>query len=292
LTKNDKLTQKRQQALQRAAATYDQFATLHHEVGQRLLARLAPIALSPTTILDLGCHTGYFTQALLKQFNPKRLYALDLAPNMLLQTKKRLSFLQRRRVSLLCGGAGALPLGNQSVDLVFSNLALPWCPDLATVFAEIARVLKPGGCVIFSSYGPDTLQEVRKSWAAADALEHVNAFMDMHDVGSLLSAQRLQQPVLDVDRIEMVYPSLNTLMRSLKGAGDCSVAEPQRKSLTGKQRFARFRQAFEACRRSDGGYPATYEIVFGHAFAANIAALAQSSSTEFSIPVSSIGKRR
>ncbi|HPE70600.1 MAG TPA: methyltransferase domain-containing protein, partial [Candidatus Competibacter sp.] len=172
------------QAFERAAASYDQAAFLQREIGGRLLERLDLIKLKPESIVDVGCGTGAITAALLKKYRKARVIGLELAPAMVAAARRRAPWL--RTLHGVVGEAEALPLATASCDLIFSNLALQWALDLDRVFAEFQRVLKPGGVLLFSTLGPDTLLELRRAWAAADSYHHVNAFFDMHDIGDAL----------------------------------------------------------------------------------------------------------
>ena len=166
-----------------------------------------------------------------------------------------------RRFERVRADAYALPFRDGSFDLVFSSLMLQWCDDLDAVFAEIARVLKPGGVLLFSTFGPGTLAELREAWSASDAPgNHVNHFFDPHALGSALMHAGLAEPVLDVDRTVIDYPDVLTLMRELKAIGAHNVTRGRARGLTGRKRLAAMTQAYETQRR-DGKLPATYEVI-------------------------------
>jgi malonyl-CoA O-methyltransferase len=205
------------QALERAASGYDAATFLHREVGNRLLARLNLIKHQPETIVDVGCATGAITAALMKKYRKAKVIGLDLAPALVKRACKRAPWL--RTLHGAVAEPEALPLPSASCDLVFSHFALPWCLDLDRVFAEFQRVLKPEGVLLFSTLGPDTLIELRRSWAAADGYNHINTFLDMHDIGDALMRARLADPVMDVERLTLTYPDVGGLMRDLKVLG-------------------------------------------------------------------------
>ena len=166
-----------------------------------------------------------------------------------------------RRFERVRADAYSLPFRDGSFDLVFSSLMLQWCDDLDAVFAEIARVLKPGGVLLFSTFGPGTLAELRDAWAASGAPgNHVNHFFDPHALGSALMHAGLAEPVLDVDRIVVGYPDVLTLMRELKAIGAHNVTRGRARGLTGRTRLAAMTAAYETQRR-DGNLPATYEVI-------------------------------
>jgi malonyl-CoA O-methyltransferase len=251
-------------SFERAAETYDAAAALQREVGQRMLDRLDYVRLNPELVVDLGCGTGVTASALLKRYRHARVLGLDIAFPMLAIARERAPWL--RRLRCLCADLEALPLADASCDLLFSNLTLQWC-DLDRAFLELRRVLKPGGLLIFSTLGPDTLLELRRSWQAVDAHNHVNAFIDMHDVGDALLRAALADPVMDVERITVTYREVIDLMRDLKHLGAHNVSAGRPQNLTGKGKLRTLRASYERFRTPEGLLPATYEVVYGHAWA-------------------------
>lgn len=252
------------QALQRAASRFDDAAFLHREIGNRLLERLNLIKRQPEVILDVGCATGVTTAALLKKYRKARVIGLERAPAMVTRACKRAPWL--RTLHGAVAEPEALPLASASCDLIFSHFALPWCLDLDPVFAEFRRVLKPGGILLFSTLGPDTLVELRRSWAAADGYNHVNAFLDMHDIGDALMRARLAEPVMDVERLTLTYPDVDGLMRDLKTLGAHNVTLGRARGLTAKRQLQAMQAAYDSLRRPDGLLPVSCEVVYGHAW--------------------------
>lgn len=252
----------------RAAEHYDTAAVLQREISERMLQRLQLIRLVPQTIADIGCATGYATNGLSKKYSKARILGLDIAPAMLMVTSQRASWRQRIRpkIRYVCADAQNLPLADASCDLLFSNLVLQWCNDLDQVFAEFRRVLKPQGLLMFSTLGPDTLGELRHSWAQADDYRHVHSFIDMHDVGDALLRARFADPVMDAEYFTLTYQTVRALLDDLKQLGAGNVASDRMRGLTGKKRFQTMLDSYEALRREDR-LPATYEIVYGHAWA-------------------------
>lgn len=250
-------------AFDRASGSYDAAAELQQRVRNELLTRLDELEVQPRTVLDLGAGTGHGTRALKRRHPKAMVVAVDIAPGMLEQARAQSRWL--RRFERVRADAYALPFADGVFDLVFSNLMIQWCDDLDAVFAEISRVLKPGGLLLFSTFGPGTLAELRESWAESDSSNHVNHFFDPHALGSALLQARLGEPVLDVDRIVANYPDVMTLMRELKAIGAHNVTQGRARGLTGRARLAAMTRAYET-RRRDGKIPATWEIIHASAW--------------------------
>ena len=246
----------------RAATTYDAAAVLHAEVRGNLLARLDLMKLAPRVAVDAGAGIGHASLALIRRYPKALIIALDSSQPMLQAAGRRQTWL--RRFARVCADAAHLPLAEGSVDLIISNLMLQWC-DLDAVFAEFRRVLAPHGLVSFTTLGPDTLRELRSAWRAADSRTHVNQFIDMHDIGDALVRAGFASPVLDVERYTLTYPDLRRVAADLKDTGAHNATMGRARGLTGRRRFAAVQVAYEAYRQ-DGRLPATYEVVFGHAW--------------------------
>src|SRR5215472_5942180 len=201
----------------RASASYESAAGLQARIATELLGRLADFSFTPAVVLDLGAGTGRVTRELKRRYRRALVIALDIAPGMLREARRH----QRpwARFARVCADALRLTLADASVDLAFSNLMLQWCEPLETALAEVRRVLRPEGFFAFSTFGPDTLSELRSAWAQADGYNHVNHFIDVHEVGDALGRTGLQEPVLDVDRLTVSYPDAIALMRDLKAIG-------------------------------------------------------------------------
>ncbi len=259
-------------AFDRAAATYDAAAVLQREVCDRMAERLQFLKVAPRRILDAGCGTGYGSRQLLERYPEARLAALDIAPGMLAVARGRqsgwrgwLPRLAARRDSYLCGDLEALPLASGSVDMLWSNLAVQWCNDLDATFAGFHRVLAPQGLLMFSTFGTDTLKELRQAFAELDGYPHVSRFADMHDIGDALVRAGFDAPVMDMDGLTLTYDDLPSLMRDLKAIGAHNATAGRRQGLMGKGEWRRLLEIYEKFRR-DGKLPATYEVVYGHAW--------------------------
>jgi malonyl-CoA O-methyltransferase len=265
------------------ASVYESSAILQCEIGRRMQERLDYVALKPSVILDVGCGTGRGVQALMKRYRKAKLLAVDVSTGMLQQTRKNSGWW--RKPSLICGDAESLPVADNSVDLVYSNLMLQWC-DPEKVFAEFLRVLRPQGLLMFSTFGPDTLKELRHSWAQVDRQTHVNEFIDMHILGDELMRAGFAEPVMDMDMTRLTYQDALAVMRDLKAIGANTLKQRDHKGLVTRNKIDRVCTAYNHFRQ-DGVLPASFEVVYGHAWKTEIARK-QKSAAEIFIPVANI----
>lgn len=259
-------------AFEHAAHSYDQAAVLQREVNQRMLERLDWVKLDPHWVLDAGAGTGVGARALANRYPQARVLGLDIAHTMLQVArdaapwwKRSLSFLMGNLPQYAGGDISRLPLKTSSVNLLWSNLALQWCDDLPATFSEFQRVLAPGGLLMFSTFGPDTLRELRQAFSGIDGHTHVNRFVDMHDIGDQLLYAGFSTPVMDMDMMTLTYPDVTTLLRELKAIGAHNVTSGRGHGLMGKRKWQAMLQRYELLRK-DGRLPATFEVVYGHAW--------------------------
>lgn len=268
--------QRVRRAFDRAADSYQQFAVLQNEVCNRLLEKLEVVKISPLMILDAGSGTGAAIPTLFAQYKKAQVVTLDLSENMLLKGNQHGNFL--RSPQAVCGDIEKLPFADDSFDLVFSSLSMQWCNDLNAALVEAKRVLKPGGLYVFTTFGPDTLKELRHSWSKVDAASHVNQFIDMHDIGDALLQDGFAEPVMEAEFLTVTYDSVDGLMHDLKAIGanvtastvstssEGQVHKGQvRKGLGGKSVLQIVRLGYEKFRQ-DNLLPATYEVIYGHAW--------------------------
>ena len=254
-------------AFDKAADSYDQAAVLQKEVCKRLLEKLDVVNLSPEWILDAGTGTGEAVKPLQKKYKKSEMVLLDLSEAMLHKSVKQGVLF--RKPHQVCGNIEALPFADQSFDLLFSNLAMQWCNDLGVALSEFKRVLKPGALLQFATFGPDTLKELRASWKKVDAAVHVNDFIDMHDIGDALLQVGFAEPVMESEIITVNYTEVDTLMQDLRDIGANVTANGHRQGLLTRNMLKRLREAYEVYRMNDV-LPASYEIVYGHAWVAEV----------------------
>ncbi len=291
-------------AFSRAADGYDGAAALQREVASRLMESLAYFedrggqsGRVPQVVLDVGCGPGHAAAAMQQRWPKAQVLALDLALPMLQRTRGNAGTRRRwlnfgRRAAPVCADARALPLREGSVDVLFSNLCLQWVEDLPTVFAGFRRVLKPDGLLLLSTFGPGTLHELRSAFAEADDAPHVSLFPAIGQFGDALIAAGFRDPVLDRDEFTMGHDDLAGLMRELRTLGATNAMAGRRRSLTGRARFARAAQAYESFRGPDRRLPATWEVLYAHAWGPPPGApIRVGGVDEIRVPVSSIRVR-
>src|SRR4051794_19251566 len=258
-------------AFERAAPSYDQAAVLQREVCDRMLSRLDYIKYKPDVIVDAGSGTGYGTRKLLARYPAARMLAIDIAMSMHLQARPSVSWFRQllsardNHSFYVAGDIESMPLRASSTGLVWSNLTLQWCNDLKQAIAEAHRILQVDGLFMFSTFGPDTLKELRHAFQGADQFTHVNRFTDMHDIGDMLVHSGFTTPVMDMEYITLTYDDVSSVMRDLKAIGAHNATEGRQRSLTGKTAWQNATSRYESLRK-DGKLPATFEVVYGHAW--------------------------
>ena len=272
----------------RASGSYEAAAVLQARVGDELLERLGFFRFDPDVVIDLGAGTGRVTGELKRRYRHASVIALDIAPGMLREARRHFGLF--RRFERVCADVRRLPFADGSVDVAVSNLLLQWCDEPDEVLAEIRRVLKPDGFFAFTTFGPDTLQELRAAWATVDTYCHVNTFIDMHDIGDALGRAGFLEPVLDVERVTLTYENVLGLMRDLKTIGAHNVTEGRPRGLVGRSRLRNMEAAYEAV-RVDGRIPATYEVIYGAAWGSSGRRALSAVGGEVRIPPSAIRHR-
>ena len=256
----------RRRVRNRSAARHNDVSFFSDEIAGRMFERLDYIKLEPRVILDLHCGLGSSSTVLAKRFPEALVIPLDPAIGLLRTHAgpKKLFTWFGKSSARVCSEAHTLPIAAKSADLVWSNLfALSY--DAPTIIRELKRVLKPGGLLMLSTLGPDTLKELRAAFLQADTLTHIQPQVDMHDLGDMLAHEGFVTPVVDMEMVTLTYPNLGTLAHDLRAAGATNLEPARRETLTGKIRWAAVEGAYEAMRH-DGRLPVTFEIIYLHAW--------------------------
>ncbi|HVN36460.1 MAG TPA: malonyl-ACP O-methyltransferase BioC [Casimicrobiaceae bacterium] len=264
----------------RAATTYDAAAVLQKVIGARLVEKLDAVKLTPAAVLDAGCGTGDAQAEFAARYPSARYVGLDVAQPMLAvaRSKGRLRRSALARIlatfaggraanepRFVCGDIAAMPFAAATFELVWSNLALQWVGDLSAALAEMNRVLAVDGLATFTTFGPDTLKEVRAAFSEVDGNVHVSRFIDMHDIGDMLVAAGFADPVMEMEMLSLTYDDAEAMLRDLKAIGATNAAAARPRALMGRRRWARALAALDATRR-EGRIAATFEVIYGHAW--------------------------
>ncbi len=257
--------QQLRRAFSRAADGYAESARLQRGIEDRLLEQLDYLDdKKPQRILDLGCGPGRAAGIMKKRWPRSQVVSLDLSVSML----RKVPHHWWRPIHRVCADASALPLADGQFDLVFSNLCVQWVDDLPSVLNELRRVMKPGGLLVFSSFGPDTLWELRQAYVRLNLEPPVSPFAPIQAIGDALVAARFQQPVLDRDSILSSYKNVRGLLRELKQIGATDARESRPRGLAGKDRQRALELAYrEETQQADASVPATWEIICAMAWA-------------------------
>jgi malonyl-CoA O-methyltransferase len=274
----------------KAANSYDAAAIVQHEICARALERLQMLKLNPEVILDIGSGTGKSVRGLQTAYPDSLVIASDVALQMLVHGHQ-----QAHTALSVCCDAEYLPIKDESVDLIFSTSTFQWCEDINQVFKECSRILHKDGALVFSTFGPDTLLELRQSWGKVDGYSHVHGFIDMHHIGDLLLANHYADPVVDMEVLIIEYQQIHQLLCDLKATGsrgkfsaaDRSSEGSSFAGLMGKNRFQQFEQEYESYRQNNGLLPASYEVIYGYARKVSVNK-GISASGEVKIPVDQI----
>jgi malonyl-CoA O-methyltransferase len=242
------------------AERYENHAALEQEVCVRLLDKTSFHRLAPETILDLGCGTGFGAARLKQSFRKARVIGMDTSLAMLALLRRRSGLLKPLRG--VCGDLSALPFATQSVDMLVANLSSFWCPQPMAMFAEFRRVLRPDGMLLFSTFGPGMMNELKTAWHSVDPDVEMPEFPDLMEIGDALVAAGFREPVMDMEVITLRYPDLEAMFKELEATGTSMLVRGWKKAHEAGSPLDGAYAPFLL----DGKYPLSFEIVYGVAF--------------------------
>lgn len=253
-------------ASDRAQPHYAEHAEVPDTIAERLYERLSLLKEPPARVLDIGTGDGRHLAVLRQLFPRAKIVGADLSLQAILAAR-RTRFWQRSNPVVCLDARVAMPFADGCFDLIVSNLAMPWIWPAEVFAGELNRLLSDSGAFFLSSVGPDTLIELRAAWQKIDTADHVNAFLDMHDVGDLLHRAGISDPVMDTERMSVTYSSLDKLLADLINTGCTNVLQGRRRGLTGSDIRQRLAQAYAEAAESDlstADITATLEVVYAH----------------------------
>lgn len=285
-TSDMKYKQEIQASFDKVAQSYRSVSLIQREVGKRLLERLSYLQCKPERILDLGCGSGELCFEIKRLFPKAKVLGCDISSQMLHQAREQTGWLKKPH--WFTADMEALPLANASIDLVISNQAIHWSPSQDKLFSEVNRVLSEQGVFMFSTMGPDSFAEIRQAWQGIDEYQHVNHFVDMHDIGDALMRAQLLEPVVDMEMISLMYPDCKSICKDLKAQGVRNIHSSRQRGLTSRARWRAFENNYQRFTDQHGRLPLSYEIVYGHAFSGQAGGRMLPGETEVSIPLSEI----
>ena len=260
----------KRKSFNRAATTYDTCSTLQDTISDNLIERLKTIKFEPLDILDLGCGTGTNGLNLRKKYKKSRIINYDFSENMLKEAciKQKLFILDKINpspYSYICADIEAIPLEENSLDLVWSSSTLQWCNELDLVFNQVKKILKPGGLFIFSTFGPNTLNELREITENLFNEKKTSTFIDMHNLGNLLMDSGFSDSILDTENFTVTYNEVERLFKDIKSIGATNGNISKNRGLSGRSFTKKIIQKYENY-RTNNLLPASYEVIYGHAW--------------------------
>ena len=245
-------------AFERAAGGFAEHDYLHAEIRRRMLEQLEWVRIEPSCIVDAGAGPGGARGALLRRFPSARVLSLDSS----------LGMLRAGAGERVCGDLQQMPLADGSAQLLFSNLALHWCPSVGAALGEFRRVLAAPGLLFFSMFGPDTLKELRRARRRAGFEDDPETLLDMHHLGDALARAGFADPVMSAERFPVKYADYATLEADLRRCGASRAMMPRRAGLAGRGRRRVVQEAFAAQCGADGMVAVSIEVVYGQAWVA------------------------
>lgn len=251
-------------AFSRHAHEYLSMAKVQQSIGENLFDRLELLTMQPEFVLDLGCGPGAFSKRLKQRYRHANVVGIDYSYSMLKVAQRQARW--STKPAWVNADMMQLPFQNGQFDLIFSNQVIHWAPSLSILFREINRILRPGGCVFFSTLGPDTFTEIRQSFQHIDTRAHVNDFCDMHDIGDELMQALFVDPVVDMEHLTAMYSSVASLIKTIKAQGVRNIHANRNPGLTGKKAWSSFEAAMMAYATPENKIPLTYEVIYGHAW--------------------------
>lgn len=232
---------------------------IYEEIATRMINRLTYIKKQPLNILDLGSGMNFDANLLAQNYPQAQLYKLDLSLQMLKTYQAKKTFIDKiwyKNKNMLCADALNLPIATQSIDLIWSNLILPYIYDYEMYFKEIRRVLSLGGFFLLSGLGVDSLKQLRELGLST------YSFPDMHIIGDILVKLGFTNPVTDIEYITLEYANINDLLADIRLVGCGAVLQT---NYLSKKTYLELKSKFSDL-TNNSKIPLTLEIFYAHAW--------------------------
>ena len=252
-------------AFSRAATVYDSIARLQKNVGEGLLKLInygqRSSSVGNPSILDLGSGTGYFSRQIKCEQDKSSVIELDFSAGMLDESRRVSCLLKLIEPALVQADFERLPFKAKSFDLIFANLSLQWCSDLASAIQALHALVRNNGVLAFTTVLDGSLQAFRRAGVALDDGPHVNNFCNEEQL-----LQCVQQSLFGlvewkvVDHIE-TFDTVKEMLVSVKGIGAGNHRRDRSPGLMGRDRYKKFCEALESTRNASGQLELNYRIL-------------------------------
>jgi len=245
----------------RHAKTYDEYSSLQNKISDNLFKKLDLIEVRKGLILDLGCGTGRNGGIMKEKYQNIRLINYDFSINMLQEAKKNQTKVLGSKSEFTCGDIEELSFTENTFDVIWSTSSLQWCNNLSYIFKKLKLILKPGGLFIFSTFGPNTLFELKNVTKKISNYQKTNNFLDVFSIKDKLIREGFTNPVIDSEEFCLTYKNINKLFLDLRKIGATSGFKNKKNGLSGKSYLKLISDGYNEY-SYDGIYPATYEAVY------------------------------
>ena len=252
----------------RHAKTYDEYSSLQNKISDNLFKKLDLIEVRPSLILDLGCGTGRNGRILKEKYQNIRLINYDFSINMLQEAKKNQHKILGTKSEFICGDIEELSFSENTFDVIWSTSSLQWCNNLSDIFKKAKVILKPGGLFIFSTFGPNTLFELRNITKKISNYQKTNNFIDALSITEKLINEGFIDPFVDSEEFCLSYKDISKLFLDLRKIGATSGFKNRNIGLSGKSFLKLIIDGYKEY-SYDGIFPATYEAIYGYAWNTN-----------------------
>jgi len=204
------------------------------------------------------------------KFKKIKLINYDFSINMLREARKKQndqtnSCLEIDDLSFVCGDIEELSFPESTFDIIWSTSSFQWCNNISDTFKEIKKILKPGGFFLFSTFGPNTLFELKNITKEISKYQKTNDFVSFQSIKNILDTEGFSKPKIKSEEFCIAYKDVTKLFLDLKKIGASSGFESKKIGLSGKLFLKLISDGYKKY-SYDGIFPATYEVFYGYAW--------------------------